>query len=111
MSAKEWFEQVWSHHSVSQQVTDFVYDHMPAYSGLEFSRVRPADRLNEDLHLPSVCWFDWQLLLCDDFLHCFGVDLSDCFDPQILCTVEDLVNFLNHQLLSVNHFNGQSGTS
>jgi len=50
-----------------------------------------------------VCWFDWELTLCDDFCQCFAVDLSECFDTQILDTIDELVRFLDYQLLSVNH--------
>jgi hypothetical protein len=111
LSAKEWFEQFRHDHFVSPQVVNFVYERMPDYSGLEFSRVRPGDRLNQDLHLPLICWFDWQLTLCDDFFQWFGVDISDHFDPQSLDTVEDLVNFLNQQVLALNPMNGQSESS
>lgn len=103
LSAQQWFEQFWQPLGVSRQVTDFVYTHMQTYSGLEFARVQPKDRLNEDLHLPLVCWFDWEISLYDDFLNSFGIDLSQQFDPNQLSTVEDFVVFLNHQLLSVNH--------
>ncbi|MCL6433229.1 MAG: hypothetical protein K6T90_03275 [Leptolyngbyaceae cyanobacterium HOT.MB2.61] len=107
LSAEEWFEQFWSDRKIFKQVADFVYTHMSNYSGLEFSRVRPEDRLNEDLQFPLVCWFDWQLSLCEDFFQSFGVDMSDRFDPETLSTIEDLVTYLNHQVLSVNHSNGQ----
>lgn len=103
LSAQQWFELFWQPLGVSRQVTDFVYTHMQAYSGLEFARVKPSDRLNEDLHLPLVCWFDWEVSLYEDFLSNFGIDLSQHFDPNQLSTVEDFVVFLNHQLLSVNH--------
>jgi hypothetical protein len=98
LSTEEWFEQFWQGRKVSRRVSDFVYDHMQHYSGLEFARVRPNDFLNEDLHLPLICWFDWQLSLCEDFLQCFGIDLSDRFHPESLGTVEELVVFLNCQL-------------
>ncbi len=107
LSAEEWFEQFWSDRKIFKQVADFVYTHMSNYSGLEFSRVRPEDRLKEDLQFPLVCWFDWQLSLCEDFFQSFGVDMSDRFDPETLSTIEDLVTYLNHQVLSVKHSNGQ----
>ncbi|MBC7969619.1 MAG: hypothetical protein H7Z11_05725 [Verrucomicrobia bacterium] len=103
LSVEEWFELFWKPQGIAQPLAAFVYTHMQAYSGLEFARVRPNDRLNEDLYLPLVCWFDWQTSFDEDFLSCFGIDLSDRFDPQSFTTVEELVIFLNHQLLSVNH--------
>jgi hypothetical protein len=102
LKAEDWFEQLWQPRGVSPQIAHFMYAHMPTYSGLEFARVRPSDRLEQDLQLVSVCWFDWQFTLCDDFFETFGVDLSDRFDPENFTTVEELVVFLNYQLLSVN---------
>ncbi|UBF27380.1 hypothetical protein K9N68_05345 [Kovacikia minuta CCNUW1] len=103
LSAKEWFEQFWESKAISKQLAEFVYVYFQKYTGLELARIRPTDRLSEDLHIPAVCWFDWQLSFCNDFEQLFGVDLSNRFDPQTLSTIEDLVMFLNHQLLSVNH--------
>ncbi len=102
LGAEEWFEQLWRPRDISRQIANFVYTHMQTYSGLEFARVRPEDRLKQDLQLISVCWFDWEFTLCDDFLEDFGIDLSDRFDPCDFATVEELVVFLNYQLLSVN---------
>jgi hypothetical protein len=103
LNAKEWFEKFWQSKAISQQVTDFAYISMEKYTGLEFARVQPSDRLSEDLAIPAVCWFDWEAYFCEDFYEQFGTDLSDRFDPQTFATVEELVVFLNHQLLSVNH--------
>lgn len=102
LSCDEWFERYWQKRNVIKPVADFVYTRMPEYTKLDFTRVRPLDRLDADLHLPLVCWFDWHFSLCDDFWQTFGVDLGDRFDPDILSTVEDLVIFLNDQLVSVN---------
>ena len=102
LSVDEWFEQLWQPQGVTQPLATFVYTHMQTYSGLEFARVRPNDRLIADLCLPLVCWFDWNLSFCEDFSACFGINLSDRFDPHQYETVEDLVVFLNYQLLSVN---------
>jgi hypothetical protein len=102
LSSDEWYEQLWQARGITRPIAVFVYNHMQLYSGLEFARVRPIDRLIDDLCLPFVCWFDWQLSFHEDFSAAFGLDLSDRFDPQSFDTVEELVIFLNHQLLSVN---------
>ncbi|XGV99478.1 MAG: hypothetical protein ACAF41_11140 [Leptolyngbya sp. BL-A-14] len=102
LSAEEWFQAFWQPQGIAQPIADFVYTYLPKYSGLDVARVRPHDRLNEDLYLPLVCWFDWNLSLCEDFLARFGIDLSEHFDPYQHGTIEDLMVFLNHQLLSVN---------
>ena len=52
----------------SQRLLAFVYERLPIYSGLQISKIRPSDRLIEDLQLPLVCWFDWPHQLCCDFL-------------------------------------------
>lgn len=97
LSAEAWYEQFWHPLGVSQPVAEFVYTHMSAYSGLEFARVQPLDRLNEDLHLPLVCWFDWELSLWDDFCTCFDVDTCEFLEMQGFSTVKELVVFLNRQ--------------
>ncbi len=102
LTTEEWFERYWCKRNITKKITDFVYNRMHSYTGLDFTRVRPTDRLIEDLHFPLVCWFDWQISLCDDFWHCFEVDLGDRFDPTHFTTIEDLVIFLNDQVVSVN---------
>jgi hypothetical protein len=99
----EWHEKFWQPLGVSNQVSEFVYGRFAAYSGLEWGRVVPCDRLIDDLRFPLVCWFDWQTALTDDFLAQFSVDLGIDFDPDDFITVEELVVFLNHSVLSVNH--------
>jgi hypothetical protein len=102
LSASDWHEQCWQPFAISRPISDFVYDRMQEYSGLEFGRIRPADHLNDDLHLPVICWFDWQMTLREDFLQCFHIDLGDRFHSLPLDTVQDLVLLLNHQLLPIN---------
>ncbi|MGI0489239.1 hypothetical protein ACN4EK_27825 [Pantanalinema rosaneae CENA516] len=101
LSADEWFVQFWQPLDVSRQIAEFVYTQMATYTGLDFTRVRPDDRLNDDLHLALVCWFDWELSLYEDFFTQFGVDLSDRFDPERYLTIKEFVLFLNQQLLSM----------
>jgi len=103
LTAVEWHQTFWQSYEVAQAISDFVYQEMQEYSGVEFGRVRPSDRLNEDLHLPLICWFDWELSFCENFLSTFGIDLEMGFDADEFTTVKDLVLFLNRQLLSVNH--------
>ncbi|HEY9887085.1 MAG TPA: hypothetical protein V6D02_01715 [Candidatus Obscuribacterales bacterium] len=86
---------------ISERLLTFVYTQLPAYSGLDVARVRPGDRLIDDLQLPLVCWFDWPNQLCADFYEAFQVDISEDFDESLLETVADLVGFLNHRLQSM----------
>jgi hypothetical protein len=62
--------------------------------------VLPSDRLEEDLRWTAVCWFDWQLHLCEDVWQAFGVDLSDRLDQIEAGTVADLLVFLQQQVYS-----------
>lgn len=101
LSVDEWYVRFWQPLGVSQQVAEFVYTRMATYTGLDFTRIRPSDRLNDDLHLALVCWFDWEFSLYEDFFARFGVDLSDHFNPELHSTVQELVLFLNQQLLSI----------
>jgi hypothetical protein len=95
MSCDQWFESFYQPQGILYSVASFAYKRLPNYSGLEFGRVLPTDRLNEDLHWTQVCWFDWELNLYDDFGQTFGVDISGCLDEFNLETVKDLLLFLN----------------
>lgn len=72
----------------------FIYRSFENYSGIEFNRVRPHDRLVDDLQFPLVCWFDWSTRFCDDVVAHFGIDISNCFDETRIHTLIDLVAFL-----------------
>lgn len=105
LSLDEWFEHFWqspnSSETIPRDLAIFLYKNLARYTELEIAHIRPCDRLNEDLHLPTVCWFDWEINLCEDFYKTFGIDISSSFDVSTLSTIEDLVLFLNRQLLSV----------
>ncbi|MGB3297608.1 MAG: hypothetical protein WBA76_05005 [Phormidesmis sp.] len=88
-----------SHNTDSvQSMLAFIYESFSQYSGLDFSRVRPSDRLNDDLCFPLVCWFDWSITFCEDFYQRFGLDLSDRFDETNFETIGELVSFLIKQI-------------
>jgi hypothetical protein len=95
LNGEEWFERFWRSRGIAQQVARFVYAHLTDYSGLCWGCTWPSDRLVGDLKLPLVCWFDWELHLCDDFDRELGVDLQEPPDLDQLVTVEDLVMALN----------------
>jgi len=104
LSREDWFRQCWADLGKTDNHTkpliDFVYDRLVAYTGLTVGRIRPADRLLDDLQFPAVCWFDWGLTLCDEFHTTFGLDITDQFDEAQLITCADLVKFLHQQLKS-----------
>lgn len=100
LSAEAWCEIC--HQATQSQPSTllFIYRSLAAYSGLEFERVRPHDRLVDDLQFPMVCWFDWSVSFCDDVITQFGIDISDCFDETRFETVADLIVFLDTCLAS-----------
>lgn len=98
LNLDEWFETFYKGRGIAYPVATFVYHHLSQYSGLEFGRVLPSDRLNEDLKWTRVCWFDWELSLCDDFYGQFKVDISDRLEELQASTVEDLVCLLDQSL-------------
>ncbi|NJL87854.1 MAG: hypothetical protein HC886_20745 [Leptolyngbyaceae cyanobacterium SM1_1_3] len=105
LSLEEWFRGYWQAsvarpQAVKLELIEFVYSRLRSYSGLDTGRLRPSDRLVEDLQFPSVCWFDWSMTLCNDFCLTFGVYIGDRFDETQLHTLEDLVNCL-HQFLTL----------
>ena len=85
--------------SAAKSVLAFVYEFFGEYTGLAFSQVRPNDSLNRDLNFPLVCWFDWTINFCDDFLTHFDLDLSDCFDEADFLTIGEMVEFLVAQVV------------
>jgi hypothetical protein len=101
LTTNQWFEIFWQPLQVARPITDFVYRYLPVYSGLDVGRLQPSDRLEEDLHLSLICWFDWHLSLCQDLWDCFGVDLSDRIDTVSLETVQDFVLFLHNSIYAV----------
>jgi len=78
----------------NQSAAAFVYEHFSDYSGIDFSLVRPQDRLHADLHMALVCWHDWVITFVDDFFQQFDIDLSDDFDEDDFETIGDMVQFL-----------------
>ena len=100
LSPKAWCEEgVRATQSQSDTVL-FVYRTLETYSGIEFSRVRPHDRLVDDLQFPMVCWFDWSVSFCDYVAAQFGIDISDCFDETRFITLADMIVFLDACLAS-----------
>ncbi|KGF72078.1 hypothetical protein DO97_12515 [Neosynechococcus sphagnicola sy1] len=98
-SLPQWIEEFWLPRGISAPVADFVSRQLGEYSGLETTRLLPSDHLETTLHLTLVCWFDWSMRLCEDFYQEFGIDISHRLDFQDLSTLEELLVFLNAQLL------------
>jgi hypothetical protein len=103
MPPEQWFQTFFQPQGIPYTLVSFAYEHLARYSGLEFSRVLPDDRLNEDLQWTQVCWFDWEQHLCADFDQQFGTaigdqlseDLNQQLDQANLLTVRDLLALLN----------------
>ena len=96
LSAEAWCEEFQREIPSSQRDTLlFVYRCLESYSGIEFNRVRPHDRLVDDLQFPQVCWFDWSTRFCDEVVAHFGIDIGNCFDETRIHTLIDLVAFLD----------------
>ncbi|MDX2098108.1 MAG: hypothetical protein SFW36_10060 [Leptolyngbyaceae cyanobacterium bins.59] len=101
LSRQELYTAHWQHRGVPQEIVDFIHTRLQSYSGLQFDRVQPTDRLEEDLKLTLVSWYDWHLAFCEELYQEYGIDMSDFLDLQTLRTLEDLVLFVNTQLLAV----------
>jgi hypothetical protein len=99
LDAERWFETFFQSQGVTRSIAIFAYRHLGQYSGIQFEHVLPSDRLEEDLRWTQICWFDWEMTLCDDFLQCFGVDIADRICEFAPMTIADLVLFLNEQLV------------
>ncbi|MBI4785134.1 MAG: hypothetical protein HY785_28085 [Oscillatoriophycideae cyanobacterium NC_groundwater_1537_Pr4_S-0.65um_50_18] len=95
LTPDEWFTVHYKQQDIAPVIAAFAYEHLEQYSGLTIGKVLPSDRLEEDLHWTQICWFDWELSLCEDFYDCFEVDISDRLDVSCLSTLQDLMDFLN----------------
>jgi hypothetical protein len=95
---EQWYETFWRPLQISTSVIDFVYTHLPRYSGLDIARTCPSDRLEEDLYWTEVCWFDWDATLCDDIWKTFHVDIGDRLLGQTFVTVADLIICIDHEI-------------
>ncbi len=102
LNPEDWYQKFWQSLDITRQVSDFVYCHLPQYSGLDCGRIYPSDRLQADLSLSLVCWFDWQQSLRQDFFTQFQIDLGEETDLETLTTIEDFIVFLDRQLMSIN---------
>lgn len=94
LSLSEWHALYGKPWHISYGITEFAYGHLGKYSGLEFGRLLPGDRLDEDLCWTKICWFDWYLELCDDFHQRFEKDLSEDVADLPNTTLVDLLQFL-----------------
>lgn len=88
------------HHGIHPDIARFACRHLSRYSGLRFARVRLSDRLEADLQWTEVCWFDWELKLCQDVWHSFGIDMTPHLVELVPTTVHDLLLFLQHQVVA-----------
>ncbi|MBM0742940.1 hypothetical protein JOY44_15225 [Phormidium sp. CLA17] len=102
LTPEGWHQKFWQSLNITPQLSSFIYWHLPSYSGLDCGRIHPSDRLQEDLHLSLVCWFDWEQSLQQDFFTQFEIDLGEEINLETLATIKDLMVFLDRQLLSIN---------
>ncbi|MEA5466770.1 hypothetical protein [Leptothoe sp. PORK10 BA2] len=100
LSLEAWCEEFQREIPSQRQTLLFIYQCLETYSGIEFNRVRPHDRLVEDLQFPLVCWFDWSTRFCEDVAAQFNIDIGSCFDETRMHTLMDLVAFLEACLAS-----------
>lgn len=101
LSPEEWCQEFQQDSPCRAKVLLFIYRSLENHSGIEFNRVRPTDRLVDDLQFPLVCWFDWSASFCDEALEQLGIDIRDCFDETCIYTLTDLATFLETCLTKV----------
>jgi hypothetical protein len=97
LGMSEWFESFCKSRQVAYPVVSFLYTRLETYSGIELGKLLPSDRLEEDLRWTDLCGFDWQTILCDDFMQQFGVDMTHCIEDFSPNTIDDLVLLLHQQ--------------
>lgn len=97
LGLSEWFESFCKSRQVAYPVVNFLYTRLETYSGIELGKLLPSDRLEEDLRWTDLCGFDWQIVLCDDFMQQFNVDMTHCLEDFSPNTIDDLVILLHQQ--------------
>jgi hypothetical protein len=97
-SLDEWYCTFWQSQGIARSLVTFVHHQLQEQAELDLTQTRPSDRLVDDLQLPLICWFDWEISLCEEFFNQFGVELFDDFDITHLHTLQDLVYFLHQHL-------------
>lgn len=111
-SRLEWHHRLWRSLGVRNEVSEFIYDALTEHTGLEVGRFLASDRLVADLQLPSICWFDWEVVCMEQFWQRFQLpepeleDWDTAFDPTTFDTLQDWVLFLNQ---TVNQHRGSVG--
>gem|GEM_PF-1377050 len=97
LGLREWFESFCESRQIAYPVVNFLYTRLETYSGIELGRLLPSDRLEEDLHWTDLCGFDWQIVLCEDFMQQFNVDMTHCIEDFSPNTIDNLVLLLHQQ--------------
>jgi hypothetical protein len=97
LGVSDWFESFCRSRPIAYPVVNFLYTRLETYSGIEPGKLLPSDRLEEDLRWTDLCGFDWQVMLCDDFMQQFNVDMTRCIEDFSPNTLEDLVLLLHQQ--------------
>ena len=80
---------------VSKPLSDFVFEHFGIYWGLDVSKLRPTDRLVEDLHLRDIGWQDWDFEFYEDIKRQFHIKLWKYKELSKLRTLGELVSFVD----------------
>lgn len=97
-SAVEWHQRFWYPLGVQRRLSEFVYELLGECSGLAVGRLLPSDRLMQDLQLPLVCWFDWEMVLTEQFMIRFELDTDWILDIGEFETLEELMLALDRRL-------------
>jgi len=85
-SEEDWYATHFEAADVSADVVRTVSRCLAGYSGIDFARVLPADRIAEDLRFDEVCWRDWEMDFISDLREKLGLDVMA--DPALKREVE-----------------------
>jgi len=97
----EWHNRFWKPLGIRSDLSEFVYEALSACSGLEAGRLLPNDRLIEDLRLPLLCWFDWEMVWTEQFFDRFGLDSHWVIDVSEFQTLQEFMVGLNSVLVAL----------
>ncbi len=86
---EEWLQLFSDTVQARPDVAQFLYEGVGEYFGLEAGRIRPEDRIEEDLHLARIGWSDWDFDFRSDFRRRFGIDVLDRTHEQRYTNIEE----------------------
>jgi len=100
LSKEAWFQSSCKDQEVRADVLAFLYQFFRDFLDIPFGRLRPDDRLVEDIQLWRATWSDWDFDLVENFEDTFETDPFMHPEVEKMRTVMDLLVLLSQTATS-----------